>query len=309
MYESLKEHTADFHLYIFAFDELSDNILRSLNLKYVTVIALKDFEDDNLLNIKSKRSKAEYCWTCTPSTIYYVLENYKVTNCTYVDADLYFYQSPEILIQEMYNAGKNVMITEHRYNKLAKIRDEKRAGRFCVQFITFTQDKDSKEVLKTWKDQCINWCYARYEDGKFGDQKYLDQWPDKYNNVHILNHLGGGIAPWNVNQYKFKFRKDHIIGTKKSNMESFNMIFYHFHFVRFISACKVDIGWNYLSKFTIRNIYKPYIKNLLRIEENLEVLNSSYKKSFYSNTNVGVKNRLKLIIKNITRLNIIIYKS
>ena len=309
MYESLKEHTKNFHLYIFTFDQLSNDILNNLKLEKVTVISLSDFENDELLKVKTKRSKAEYCWTCTPSTIHYILENYDVLNCTYIDADLFFYRSPEILIQEMYDAGKNVLITEHRYNKLAKIRDKERAGKFCVQFITFTNDEDSKEVLNEWKDKCIDSCYAKYEDGKFGDQKYLDEWPGKYENIHILENLGGGVAPWNVAQYKMKSKRNALVSKNKRIPQEFDLVFYHFHFIRFINSMKVDIGWNYLPRFAIKNIYKPYITSLVNQERRLELLDSGYIWSFYKNTSKGPREIVKYLIKKFTGFNILKIKN
>ena len=50
MYESLKEHSKDFHLFIFAFDDRSYELLNKLNLEFVTVISLLEFEDEELLS-------------------------------------------------------------------------------------------------------------------------------------------------------------------------------------------------------------------------------------------------------------------
>ena len=72
MYESLKKHSNNFHLYIFAFDDKSYEILNKLSLDKVSVISLKDFENEELLAVKPTRSKAEYCWTCTSSVIKFV---------------------------------------------------------------------------------------------------------------------------------------------------------------------------------------------------------------------------------------------
>ena len=87
MYESLKKYSDNFHLYIFAFNDSSYNLLIKLNLEFLTVISLKEFEDEELLKIKDSRSAGEYCWTCTPSIIKYSIETYGLDNCTYLDAD------------------------------------------------------------------------------------------------------------------------------------------------------------------------------------------------------------------------------
>jgi hypothetical protein len=134
MYNSLKQHTNEFHLYIFAFDELCYSILVSLSLENTTIISLKTLENNDLLEAKKTRSRAEYCWTCTSSAIEYVLINYNVSSCTYIDADLLFYRSPSVLFEEL-TIGKSVLITEHRYSKISRLYEQKRAGRFCVHFL------------------------------------------------------------------------------------------------------------------------------------------------------------------------------
>lgn len=303
MYESLKKHTKKIHLYIFAFDDLSYEILIKMNLEFVTIISLKEFENPDLLKVKETRTKAEYCWTCTPSTIDYILEKYNVSNCTYLDADLVFYSSPGVLFDEL-KKDKSVLITEHRYSKTSDMYEQNRGGRFCVQFITFTKDEESREVLTKWKNQCIDWCYARYEDGKFGDQKYLDEWPEKYSNIHILEHLGGGLAPWNVSQYKFNDEND-FYGIDKKNDKRFELVFYHFHFVRFYKNGIVDIGWHYLPKKIVKHLYIPYIRKIKETEKLIKSLNSNYKPFIYNNKPNGFKDFLKTVLKKITRYNLI----
>jgi hypothetical protein len=304
MYESLLNHSIDFHLYIFAFDDLTNEILLNLKLKKVTVVSLEEFETTELQNVKKERSIAEYCWTCTSSVINYVFENFNAQSCTYIDADLYFYNSPEILLNEM-PSNKSVLITEHRFSKLARLFEKKRAGRFCVQFITFQNTVESRAILNKWISQCIVWCYARYEDGKFGDQKYLENWPNDYANVYILQHLGGGLAPWNIRQYDFNFRESQIQGLDKKNKIEFKVIFFHFHFVRLMANASYDLGWNRIPKDVIDGFYKPYIQKIIDKEQFLENTFCKYKKAFNSNKPHGMRKILKYIIKYLSGYNVI----
>jgi hypothetical protein len=304
MFESLKRTGAIFHLYIFAFDDLSLQILNDLRLENVTIIPLKKFESKKLLDVKNDRTRAEYCWTCTSSTIEYVLANYNVPDCTYIDADLFFYKSPDILTGEL-NHGKTVLITEHRYSWFSKIYEEKRAGKFCVQFITFGNEPKSRNILNHWIGQCIEWCYARYEDGKFGDQKYLDDWPVKYNNVKISEHFGAGVAPWNILQYHIFQSADSIRGNEKRSGKEFDVIFYHFHFVRFMDNGTVDLGWNRIPGDIQKSFYIPYINKIKETEHNLESKFEGYKTRFYPTQTSGFKDYVKYIIKKISGFNVI----
>ncbi len=181
-------------------DDLCFEILDDLSLQHAVLIPLASFESERLLSVKESRSKGEYCWTSTPYAISYVLDNYDVKECTYLDADLYFYNSPSILLDEFDKSRKSVLITEHRYTK--EYDQSSTSGIYCVQFMTFKNNFEGKKILNWWQERCIEWCFNRYEDGKFGDQKYLDDWLTRFEgSVHVLEHLGGGVAPWNVQQY------------------------------------------------------------------------------------------------------------
>lgn len=271
LYRSLEKHCKNFHLYIFAFDTKSYNVLKKLNLVKATVIPLSEFEDEKLLQVKPSRSVAEYCWTSTSSTILYVLENFGVDNCTYVDADVFFYSSPEPIFQEL--GDKSILITEHRYSP--QYNKELKAGKYCVQFVTFRNDENGLKALRWWRDRCLEWCYARYEDGKFGDQLYLDDWTERFQGVHVMQHLGGGLAAWNVQQYEFQKVEEKILGKDNSTGQEFDVIFYHFHYLKFFNDGKVELGRRKLSKRVINIFYKDYIKLLDDISSEIKKYDSS----------------------------------
>jgi hypothetical protein len=308
MYESMRNQCTNFHLFIFPFDSLSLEILQNLKLESVTIIPLDQFETAELKEVKKSRTTAEYCWTCTPSIVSYILKNYDVPHCTYVDADLYFYSDPSVLVSEMEKNNKSVLITEHRFSVLPKLYEEKRAGRFCVQFITFLKEEKSIEVLERWRKQCLDWCYARYEDGKFGDQKYLDNWPMTYSNVHILQHEGGGIAPWNLTQYSFSEDKNSIKGKVRKSKVEFRVVFFHFQYVKLLKDGSFDIGWYYISPVIIRMLYWPYFKMLNDIEQRILHLNASYKRGITSFNTDNIKNKMKTAFKRVFGYNIFKYK-
>ena len=73
---------------------------------------------------------------------------------------------------------------------------------YNVEWVTFRRDPDGLEALNWWHDRCIEWCYQRAEDGKMGDQKYLDDWLVRFERVHVVRHPGAGLAPWNVKAHR-----------------------------------------------------------------------------------------------------------
>ena len=274
MYESLLKHCADFHLYVFAFDDKSYEFLKSQDHKHLTVISLKEFEDAELLRVKPSRTAAEYCWTCTSSTILYSINKFGLDNCTYLDADLQFFSDPRILFDEM--GDRSVLITSHRYTP--EYDQSIESGKYCVQFVSFKNDERGIKVLNWWRNACIEWCYARVEDGKFGDQKYLDDWITRFEGVHELQHLGGGIAPWNVQQYSFRSSQGKITGTELLSGKKFDVVFFHFHGVKFYNKNIVSLsGSLYALNEEVKTVfYKPYIQQLNRVKKIINTINNTF---------------------------------
>lgn len=301
LYESLLKHCPDFHLYVFAFDDVCFDFFKKQNYSNLTVISLKEFEDEKLLNIKPTRSMAEYCWTCTPSTILYSIKKYSLDNCTYIDADMLFVSNPQILIEEM--GGKPVLITEHRYTK--EYDQSTLSGKYCVQFVTVKANEVGLKVCNWWREACLDWCYARHEDGKFGDQKYLDDWTTRFDGVHELQHLGGGIAPWNVQQYDFIINNNEIIGKEISTGKTFKAVFFHFHSLKFFKddfVSLTDSGYT-LSSNVIETFFKPYVKLLRKAKTDILKLDNTMNCDGANNPSpydaMGLKTIMKYYIEGI----------
>ncbi|WP_148561734.1 glycosyl transferase [Pontibacter korlensis] len=246
--------------------------MSKVNLPHTTVIALSDFEDEELLAIKPTRTRGEYCWTCTPSTILYCIKKFGLDNCTYIDSDIYFYDDPGHLIREM--GDKEILLTLHRYTP--RYDETHISGKFCVQFMTFKNKPESLAALNWWRNACIDWCYNRVEDGKFGDQKYLDDWETRFNNVHVLQNPAGGVAPWNVQQYGVETKGEEAFVTLEEKKHRLN--FYHFHGLRFLSDNKLSLCEYSLPARAVELLYVPYIElylqnyaKLKQLDNNLDV--------------------------------------
>lgn len=271
LYFSIKCHCKKFMLYIFPFDQTSKDILMDLKLKNVEVISLEQFETAELIKVKEKRSKGEYCWTCTPAIIKYVLEHFSVHCCTYIDSDLFFYQSPQVLLNEFYHSGKSVGLVKHRFPNTyyGKIH-EKQSGKYCVQFNTFVNDEKGRSLLEKWRLQCLKKCSLESS----GDQLYLTDWGEKYDEVYEYQHLGGGVAPWNIMRYKVLKVNGNLYVSHKRNKSL--LIFYHFQGLSYSNDGKVNINvistpdGGLVSRKNIKTIYFPYLSCIEKIRAYLE---------------------------------------
>jgi hypothetical protein len=150
-------------------------------------------------------------------------------------------------------------------------------------------------TLNWWRERCLEWCYDRFEDGKFGDQKYLDDWPDRFEGIHELRHLGGGVAPWNMSQYSYKM-DDKEVYLKKTDPWS-RLVFFHFHSLKIYNNY-FDLGVYDLNQHIVNYIYRPYLLELDQIDSILR--SSGY--SFNWHGKIESKYSLKSVYEKMKRL-------
>ncbi len=268
----------DFTLVVITMDEECNRVLKALGLDKMTVVSLDEFEDDELLSVKSSRSKAEYCWSSTAKSIIYVLEKFDAEDCTYIDADIMFFSDPEEILNQI-PKDKSVMITEHRYTP--EYDQSGASGKYCVQFMFFRKDENGLKALYWWKDRCIEWCGAVPTDGKMGDQMYLNDWPDRFDGIYVMEHLGGGIAPWNVQQYSFTDENNKIRFYHKESESSGNVVFYHFHAIEFFNKDVVRLcpAYYHLPDTSIAFLYKEYVRRINKVINTVDLHDGVYSNS------------------------------
>ncbi len=243
LHASMCRHCYPFTLWVLCIDDDAHWVLDRLALDGVRLLRLADLESPELHEAKRDRTRAEYCWTLTPCAPRFVFDaDQSVSRVTYIDADLWFLRAPSPLFAELESAERSVLITEHGY---PPGKDQSAtSGRFCVQFMSFTRGAGER-VRSWWEERCIEWCYARLENGRFGDQKYLDDWPERFSGeVHVLSQFGFAMAPWNIARF---FPGDPV--------------FYHFHGLRLLRGGWVSLVSRYPLSAQVRStLYEPYLR-------------------------------------------------
>jgi hypothetical protein len=261
MHASMVATGESFSLYALCLDQAAGEILEQMALPGLVVIDMAEFENPTLARLRKTRTRAEYCWTCASSLIRYVLDRYRLDEVTYLDADLYFYRRPSLLLEQFRASGGSVLLTEHRFSP--QLARDIRFGRFCVQFMTFRNDGNGRAALDWWVERCLEWCHARLERGKFGDQKYLDDWLERFAGVQVSPDPGAGVANWNLQQYR-------LTGSPAApEVDGVPVVFYHFHSLKIYRNGLCDMGYKPLSPEAVALFYLPYLKTLSEAEADL----------------------------------------
>ena len=275
-YESLAEVHKNFVLYAVCFDELSYEVVKTLGYENFIPIAPAEFETEELLKSKAEKKKMyEYYWSCKPSAIKFVMDKTEAEMVTFIDCDFMFFQSPEPIFEEGDKA--NVILQPNNFS--FETDDQfTTAGYYCSCWEGFRNNEEGREALDWWHKRCMEWCFSRFEEGKFADQKYLDGWRSKFKGVREVVEMGANMAPWSATKYDFTETNGVVTINDK-----YPMIYYHYHsfkmnLVNYEYMITGDRHNSYnISPELERLVYPPFIKKMKEVLERLKKI-ENYKK-------------------------------
>jgi hypothetical protein len=287
LYESLCRTSPSFRLRVLCMDRLTKSVLDGLDLPSLETIALDELErsDPELVAVKGSRSAVEYCWTVASALCLHCFEREPGLGIvSYLDADLRFYADPAPVFEEL--GEGSVLLTAHRYGPRWRWL-ERDSGPFNVQLVTFRRDERALRALRWWRERCLDWCYDRVEPGRFGDQRYLDDWPERFEGVHVVRHPGAGLGPWCSGGFSLGLHDGQV------TVDGRPLLFHHFHGLRLYrpgrtpQALEHAAGGNRtrlagaeslwssdfpLSRLELEALWRPYVDELARQTERVLAL-------------------------------------
>lgn len=267
--ESLRHFEPEAPIHVLALSGLCETVLRELALPNVEIIPLAQLEQayPELAPLKRERKLIEYYFTLSPFLPHYLFARTTADRINYIDGDLYFFTSPRPVLDSLGEAS--VAITPHRFS--FEYRNHVQYGLFNVAWITYRRCAEGLDCLNTYKAECTAWCYDRVEDGRFGDQKYLDAWPSRYPNLKVIEHKGFNLAIWNAHNYMIRLKNDIVM------IDDDPLVFYHFASTRLLPDGTVEVPvlprGGRSKTVLIQHVLNPYKRKL---EEERRVLQQRF---------------------------------
>lgn len=275
-YLSLCKVHQNFILHLFCFDDIAYKIFKELGYKNIVIYNPSDFETLELKKVKaSKIKRYEYYWACNPFLTRKVLLEQDTDFVSSCDCDLLFFKSPEEIFEELSDA--DVLIQPNNFSSQFST-DSAKVGYYCTSFQCFRKNNNSIKILNWWHKKTMKWCSSKFEEGKFGEQKYLDDWRTRFKRVREIVNIGTNVAPWNVQKLDISIQDGRFLINHK-----YPLIYYHFHSFRmnltnYQYIITGDRHNNYPISSNVRKlIYEPYTQILKKVIQGLKK-NPDYQK-------------------------------
>jgi hypothetical protein len=278
---------------IFAFfciDTYSYNFLVALKLNQAIIVSHDDFATPELIEVRAIRSRGEYCWTCKPVAMLYLMKSLpRATWVVYVDSDMMFFGDPdEVLLESKFH----YLLTPHRFH-VNFLKCSNTVGQYNAGYVAARCSDNGKRAITWWKDRCIESCSFIPTPNTFADQRYLNQMTDLFEFGTSLDHIGMNAAPWNMAKFNFSHNAGQVFIDNKP------LLLFHFQGLHLFDNGKASlyVGNMRINKNLMANVYLPYILALSQEFKNIREIDPYFRKGL-----VGSRNYLGNIIKRTLRL-------
>lgn len=253
LHRSLTREQPSAELWILCLDEESRSILGSLNLERVHPVTVDDLLrfDPRLVEAKADRPLLEFYYACTPQLIRYVAERREGEPVAYVDADVLFFGDPSNIYRE--SPGADILLMEHRSGDPTALTER---GHFNLCFVRLEPTLNARRALQWWCDATIE--STAMNDETWGDQKYLDRFPELFDSVGVLRSPATTLAPWNVYQHDISLDE-----AGEVHVDGEPLIAYHF--ARMLIAGPhvfTPARREWLPRSVLKWIYRPYMREI-----------------------------------------------
>lgn len=253
LYESLKRHSSQpFLLDILALDHECELVLRSLDLEFVDVTSIDEFEQyvHGMKEARSNRSYREYCWTCASAFTEDILGD-DAEEITYIDADVLIFSDPEPVFAEI--GDRSIAITPHNFIPSKQYLDVN--GLYNVGFVHFKDTQAGAQCLRKWAADVRDRCSVLVG---CGDQQYLDAFPVNFpKECHVIQNIGVNAGPWSLANWTV---------TDGPLLDGVPLVAYHFH--EYVHGERLT---NYDLRQVDRDlIYAPYIEAINEAKARIE---------------------------------------
>ncbi|HWA27690.1 MAG TPA: hypothetical protein VG734_18685 [Lacunisphaera sp.] len=273
LWQSLRRHDAAASCWVLALDEETGSALRALAEPGLRVVPLAELlaTDPELAAVQAGRPRTEFLFTLKPCFCRHVLRaGAGVRSLVYLDSDVYFFGSPAAIEQEL--GARSVLIVPHRFPSW---HDEgSHYGRFNAGVIAFRDDAVGRACLERWRQQCLASCGLAGDGVAYGDQKYLDEWPERWGAAAgVSTNPGLNLAPWNWARHAC------VAGAAGVEVDGVPLIAFHFAQFRRVSGSWFDSGQLEYGVMPLRlrsAIYGAYWAALVAAETNLRAVSPGY---------------------------------
>lgn len=267
LHESLRAQGVTVRLHVLCFDAITEAVVRAVGDDNLLAIPLAELlrADPEFAAVRPRRTLVEFFFTATPVLVKYCFEHEPTAErMTYLDADLFFFGSPEAVLAEQGDAS--VGLVPHRFPE--SLRERLVYGTYNVAWVSFRRDRDGLAAVAWWRERCLEWCHDRVENGRFADQGYLDEFPRRFGGVRVLNHPGMNTAPWNITGARVERRDGRM------EIDGQPLYFFHYQGIREVLPDWYDPGlkgYGVALTHELRDwVYAPYLEKLVATQRSLE---------------------------------------